>query len=107
MGARFIVALPPKGLKRGLVSTIMLNMREPKTISGRTLRHGTPEESLTTGETVRIQKRNGKTFELKRVDGGQKSMISYLDELLKEVPLTIAGKPVRTNLARTIIEERE
>ncbi len=49
-------------------------MSEPKTITGRKLRQAAPEEQLAPGEAVQIAKRNGKTFELGRTDGGEKSI---------------------------------
>lgn len=75
-----------------------------KTISGRQLRHGAPEESLSPGESVRIKKRGGKVFELRRVDSGGRDILADLDLLLKEVPS--AGHPPVTDLARIIIKDR-
>jgi hypothetical protein len=76
-----------------------------KRISGRQLRHGSPEETLSPGGSVQIHKRNGKVFELKRIDAGARSLIRGLDRLLAETPVT--GATVKTNLARIIIEDRE
>ena len=76
-----------------------------KTISGRQLRHGAPEEALSPGEMVRVKKRDGKTFELRRVDSGERDILRDLDQVLEEVPTS--GKPHPTNLARIIIEDRE
>ena len=76
-----------------------------KTITGRELRRGTPEERLMPGESIIVQKQGGKVFELKRVDVKQKSILKGLDQLWQDIPNT--GKPVRTNLARIIIEYRE
>ena len=76
-----------------------------KTISGRELRHGAPEENLSPGESVLIEKRGGKVFELRRVDSGKKNIIAELDRILKEIPTE--GPPVVTNLSQIIIEDRE
>ncbi|HXI69406.1 MAG TPA: hypothetical protein VNN22_03505 [Verrucomicrobiae bacterium] len=76
-----------------------------KHISGRQLRHGSPEETLSPGESVTIKKRGGKVFELKRIDGGEKSILEGLDKLLQEMPATEPACPV--DLSRIIIEDRE
>jgi hypothetical protein len=76
-----------------------------KHISGRELRHGAPEESLSPGESLQIKKRGGKRFELKRIDVGEKSILAGLDQLLAEMPSS--GPAVKTDLARIIIEDRE
>jgi hypothetical protein len=76
-----------------------------KHISGRSLRHGSPEENLSPGEAVTIAKRGGKVFELKRVDSGEKSILEGLDKLIQEMPSTGPACPV--DLARIIIEDRE
>jgi hypothetical protein len=76
-----------------------------KTITGRALRRGTPEERLMPGESVIVQKQGGKVFELKRVDVQPQSILKALDQLLEDIPNQ--GQCVRTNLARIIIEDRE
>ena len=76
-----------------------------KTITGRELRRGTPEERLRPGESVIVHKQGGKVFELKRVDVQPQSILKALDQLLEDIPNR--GEPVRTNLARIIIEDRE
>jgi len=76
-----------------------------KTITGRDLRRGTPEERLIPGESVIVKKQGGKVFELKRVDVQPPSILEALDQLLEDIPNP--GEPVRTNLARIIIEDRE
>ena len=78
---------------------------EMKTISGRQLRHGAPEETLSPGESVRVKKRDGKVFELCRVDRGERDILVDLDRIFEEIPRT--GMPRPTNLARIIIEDRE
>ena len=76
-----------------------------KTITGRQLRRGTPEERLMPGESIIVKKQGGKVFELKRVDVQEKSILKGVDQLLVDVPTP--GKPARTNLARIIVEDRE
>jgi len=56
-------------------------------------------------ESVIVQKQGGKVFELKRVDVEPQSILKALDQLLEDIPNP--GEPVRTNLARIIIEDRE
>ena len=82
-----------------------MNTTGPKTITGRQLRRGTPEERLMPGESIIVRKQVGKVFELKRVDVREKSILKGLDQLLRDIPNP--GKPRRTNLARTIIEDRD
>ena len=82
-----------------------VSMNSHKTITGRELRRGTPEERLMPGESNIVQKQGGKVFELKRVDVREKSILKGLDQLLQDIPNP--GKPARTNLARIIIEDRE
>ena len=74
-------------------------------ISGRTLRRGTPEETLAPGESIIVKKQGGKVFELRRIDSGRKSLTTALDQLLSEIPPE--GERIRTDLARIIIEDRE
>lgn len=56
-----------------------------KTISGRQLRHGAPEESVSPGEAVRLKRRDGKVFELRRVDSGGWDILTDLDRILEEI----------------------
>ncbi len=84
---------------------MVLGRMATKTISGRQLRHGAPEESLSPGEAVRVKKRPGKTFELRRVDSGKRDILASLDQILEEIPRT--GPTRRTNLARVVLEDRE
>ena len=81
------------------------DMKGQKTIGGRELRRGTPEEKLTPGESLIIHKQGGRIFELRRTDGGGKSLVKQLDELFNEIPKS--GKHIRTDLSRMIVEERE
>ncbi len=76
-----------------------------KRISGRQLRHGAPEESLSPGQSLIIEKRGGKRFELTRIDKGPANFNQQMDRIFQEIPAE--GKRVRTNLARTLLEERE
>jgi hypothetical protein len=82
-----------------------MSTKAQKTITGRELRRGTPEERLMPGESVIVQKQGGKVFELKRVDVQPQSILKALDQLLEDIPNP--GEPVRTDLARIIIEDRE
>ena len=76
-----------------------------KRITGRQLRHGSPEEGLSPGQSLVIEKRGGKRFELTRIDAGPTNFNSQMDRIFKEIPAE--GKRVKTNLARTLIEDRE
>jgi hypothetical protein len=76
-----------------------------KRISGRQLRHGAPEENLSPGESLVIEKRGGKRFQLTRTDAGPLNFNEQMDRIFREIPPD--GKRVKTNLARTLSEERE
>lgn len=76
-----------------------------KRITGRELRHGAPEENLSPGESLVIEKRGGKRFELTRIDTGPVNFNQQMDRVFREIPPE--GKSVRTNLARTLLEDRE
>jgi hypothetical protein len=76
-----------------------------KTITGRELRRGAPEENLAPGEALIVKKKGGKTFEVKRVDEGLRSINAALDKLLGEMPPE--GPEVPVDLSRIIIEDRE
>jgi hypothetical protein len=76
-----------------------------KRITGRQLRHGAPEENLSPGQSLLIEKRGGKRFELTRIDTGPVNFNQQMDQILREIPAE--GKRVKTNLARTLLEERE
>ena len=80
-------------------------MANPQPISGRQLRHGSPEESLLPGESLAIKKRGGKTFAITRTDSGAKNINERLARVFQEIPA--AGPRVKTNLARVILEDRE
>jgi hypothetical protein len=76
-----------------------------KRITGRQLRHGAPEENLSPGESVVIEKRGGKKFELTRIDKGPINFNDQMDRIFREIPTE--GKRMKTNLARTLLEDRE
>ena len=76
-----------------------------KRISGRQLRHGAPEEKLSPGQSLVIEKRGGKRFQLTRIDAGPADFNKQMDRVFEEVPPE--GKRVKTNLARTLLEDRE
>ena len=76
-----------------------------KRITGRQLRHGAPEENLSPGQSLVIEKRGGKRFELTRIDSGPVNFNDQMDQIFREIPAE--GKRVKTNLARTLLEERE
>ena len=108
------IAVPRRGsftvdfkLRRQLVCTIVLDMSTPvpKTITGRELRRGTPEERLSPGESLIVKKQGGKVFQLKRVDVQPQSILKALDGLLEDIPNP--EEPVRTDLAQSIIKDRE
>ena len=76
-----------------------------KRITGRHLRHGAPEENLSPGESVVIEKRGGKKFELIRIDKGPSNFNDQMDRVFREIPAE--GKRMKTNLARMLLEDRE
>ena len=76
-----------------------------KRISGRQLRHGAPEENLSPGQSLVIEKRGGKRFELTRIDPGPANFNKQMDQIFREIPPE--GKRVKTNLARLLLEDRE
>ena len=76
-----------------------------KRISGRQLRHGAPEENLSPGQSLVIEKRGGKRFELTRIDTSPVNFNEQMEQIFREIPAE--GKRVKTNLARTLLEDRE
>jgi hypothetical protein len=56
-----------------------MSRKARKTITGRELRRGTPEERLMPGESLIVQKQGGKVFELRRVDVQERSTLKGLD----------------------------
>lgn len=76
-----------------------------KRITGRQLRHGAPEENLSPGQSLVVEKRGGKRFELTRIDAGPVNFNEQMDQVFRDIPAE--GKRVKTNLARTLLEDRE
>ena len=76
-----------------------------KRITGRQLRHGAPEENLSPGQSLVIEKRGGKRFELTRIDSGTVNFNRQMDQIFQEIPAE--GKRIKTNLPRLLLEERE
>lgn len=76
-----------------------------KRINGRELRHGAPEKGLSPGQSIIIEKRGGKRFELTRIDRSPANFNEQMDRVFKEIPAE--GDPAKTNLARLLMEERE
>lgn len=76
-----------------------------KRITGRQLRHGAPEENLSPGQSLVIEKRGGKRFRLARIDTGPVNFNEQMDQIFREIPSD--GKRIKTNLARTLLEDRE
>jgi hypothetical protein len=76
-----------------------------KRITGRQLRHGAPEEQLSPGQSLVIEKRGGKRFQLTRVDAGPVNFNEQMDQIFREIPPE--GNCTRINLARTLLEDRE
>ena len=74
-------------------------------ISGRQLRHESPEETLSPGESLQINKRGGKVFELRRIDSGEKDILHGLDKLLAEMPDSKKGGSI--DFSKIVIEDRE
>ena len=76
-----------------------------KRITAWQLRHGAPEESLAPGQSLLIEKPSGKRFKLTRVDRGLVNFNKGMDQIFLEIPAE--GKRVKTNLSRTLPQERE
>lgn len=84
---------------------MMLTLMVKKTIGVRRLRPGAPEEALSSGEALRVKKRDGETFELRRVDSVVPDILANLDRIREEIPATDPAHPA--NLARMVVENRE
>jgi hypothetical protein len=76
-----------------------------KQISGRQLRHGSPEESLSPGESLTVRKRGGKVFQLTRTDSGKRDINAQMEQLFMDIPPK--GPRVKTDLVGALLEERE
>lgn len=82
-----------------------MSTKVQKTITGRDLRRGAPEERLRPGESVMIEKKSGKLFELKRVDARPRSIVAAVDRIIEEVP--VEGPRLKIDLVKIILEDRE
>jgi hypothetical protein len=69
------------------------------------LRRGAPEEKLSPGESIVIEKRGGKRFELTRIDKGAVNFNEQMDRVFREIPAE--GTRIDTNLAGMLLEDRE
>lgn len=78
-----------------------MSMKAKKTITVRDLRR----RALRPGESVMIEKKSGKLFELKRVDAKPKSIVAAVDRIIEEVP--IEGRRVKMDAVRVFLEDRE
>jgi hypothetical protein len=76
-----------------------------KRITGRKLRPGAREESLSPGQCLVIEKRGGKRFELTRIDTGPVNFNEQMDQIFREIPAE--RRRIRTHLTRTLLEDRE
>ncbi len=94
-------------MKRESVNTTITDMstKAQKTITGRDLRRGAPEEGLRPGESVMIEKKSGKLFELKRVDARPRSIVAAVDNIIEEIP--IEGRRVKMDAVKVFLEDRE
>ena len=82
-----------------------MSIKAQKTITGRDLRRGAPEEGLRPGESVMIEKKSGKLFELRRVDAKPRSIVTAVDKIIEEVP--IEGRRVKMDAVKVFLEDRE
>jgi len=76
-----------------------------KNITGRQLRHGSPEETLSPGESLTVRKRGGKVFQLTRTDSGRRDINAEIDQLFKDIPPETPR--VKTDFVRVLLEDRE
>jgi hypothetical protein len=91
-------------LKNDLVSPMVSDMKVTKTITGRELKRGLPEESLAPGEALRVKKSSGKQFLIVR-ESESPDLAALHDQIMREVPLS--GPSQRTNLAAWHQEDEE
>jgi hypothetical protein len=85
--------------------TYRVSIMAQRHISGRQLRHGSPEESLAPGQSVIIKKRGGKEFRLTRTDTGKRNITAEIDQLFRDIPPD--GPRTATDLVRLLRQERE
>ena len=91
---------------RSVKTTITdLSTKAQRTMTGRDLRRGAPEEGLRLGESIMIEKKSGKLFELKRVDARPRSIVAAVDKIIEEVP--IDGRRVKMDVVNVFLEDRE
>ena len=83
---------------------MLSDMKISKTITGRELKRGTPEESLAPGEALRVKKSGGKEFLIVR-ETGAPNLADLHAEIMRDVPLT--GPSQKTNLAAWHEEDEE
>ena len=95
----------PQRLALTVCLTYLVSTMATKRITGRQLRHGAPEEDLSPGQSLVIEKRGGKRFQLTRIDTGPVNFNDQMDQIFREIPAQ--GKRIKTNLARTLLEDRE
>jgi hypothetical protein len=76
-----------------------------KHVTGRQLRHGRPEESLSPAESLTIKKRGGKVFQMTRMNAGTRDINAQMDRLFKDIPPE--GPRVKSDLVRVLLEARE
>ena len=81
------------------------NTKAHKTITGRDLRRGALEEGLRPGESVLIEKKSGKLFELKRADARPRSIVAAVDKIIEEVP--IEGRRAKMDVVKVFLKDRE
>ena len=79
-------------------------MKISKTITGRELKRGTPEESLAPGEALRVKKAAGKQFLVVR-ETDAPDLTALHAEIMREIPLD--GPTQKTNLAAWHQEDEE
>ncbi len=82
-----------------------MSTKAQKTITGRDLRRSAMEETLAPGESVLIEKKSGKLFELKRVDTEPRSISKAVERIIAEVPFE--GPRVKVDLVKIFLEDRE
>ena len=82
-----------------------MSTKAHKTITGRDLRRGGPEEGLRPGESIMIEKKSGKLFELKRVDVRPRSIVAAVDTIIEEIP--IEGRRAKIDAVKIFLEDRE
>jgi hypothetical protein len=80
------------------------DMKVSKTITGRELKRGTPEESLAPGEALRVKKAGGKHFLVLR-ETEAPNLEDLHTQIMREIPLS--GPTQKTNLAVLHEEDEE